>query len=252
MTFTLFLLINSCKKELFTANNQEAIEAAQQFLNLQTGNQTLTTGLFRKAEPNKLLASKTTSLPQIPTNADIKLNADWENAKTYQEKDKIIIEVPLFYDGVFMFSFSPLNTDEKINKNKSITRLLFFKTKEKTEGYFMPFINSDEYLKLKDVNPQNNNYLNQEPNFSGAIIYHNLDGSYNTSKRFSKNENLLNKLSSSKNEIPGKISQAIPPGCYEEELWEVFGVGCTEVPGGLHCDYVYSVPAGTYLVCPGD
>ena len=77
MTFTLFVLVNSCNKELFTANNQEAIEAAQQFLNSQTGNQTLTTGLFRKAEPNKLLASKTTSLPQIPTNADIKLNADW-------------------------------------------------------------------------------------------------------------------------------------------------------------------------------
>lgn len=246
----MFLFLNSCRKDLYVASNQEAIIAAQQLLKKQTGGQDLTTALFRKGGLDKLSSAKTSSSPGIPANADLTLNADWSNAKTYAYNDQTIIEVPLLHDGVFMFNLGPLNKDAKINNDKSITRLLFFKTKEKTQGYFITIISSDEYLKLAGANPQNNTHLKQESDFSGAIIYHDLNGNYNAGRRFDKQENLLNKLSSTKNEGPGKISQAIPSGCYEQDLWEVFGQGCSEVPGGLHCNYIYSELTGTYLVCP--
>ncbi|MES2416574.1 MAG: hypothetical protein V4541_00215 [Bacteroidota bacterium] len=134
ISFMLLLFAYACKKELYVKDNQEqAITEVSQWFNARTSHSALNTSIFRKSTPKKGTGTSTSA---IPTSADHQLNADWTNAKTYETVGKTIIEVPLLHDGIFMFNFKPMAKGDSVSKSKSITRLLFFKTAEKTEGYF--------------------------------------------------------------------------------------------------------------------
>jgi len=139
--------------------------------------------------------------------------------------------------------------NEDINRKKSITRLLFFNNEHGINGYFMTIIADNEYLKSAGAKAENNNYLKQEQNFNGLIIYHNFNGEYVAGKNFAKMSSVIDKQQSLHPIAKEKASLANPDACQDITIWEVFGVGCQNIsPDWMLCESVYSLPR-TLTIC---
>jgi hypothetical protein len=205
----------------------------------------LTTALFRKSGINTVSSSK--GLQSSLKISDQKLEILWQDAMTYKRGDSTVIEVPITSQGIFNFDTKVRTEGEKIAVNKSFTRVLFIITKAKTEGYFMTIINSDGYLANASSNPKKNTFLKKEANFSGTIVYHDLSGKMTNAITIG-NMLIPGKESSLKSPSSNKVSSALPESCIETPIYEVIGVGCTDISANFtYCESVYSVYIGTTI-----
>ncbi|MBT2561217.1 hypothetical protein J7E50_10280 [Pedobacter sp. ISL-68] len=175
--FSISIFMYSCKKDQSTLEAEDKVIAeTQNWFNVQTDGLPITAAIFTKN-----IQSGTT----VHTSSNQNLVLDWINAKSYKDVNRTIVEVPMVADGVFIFNTEALNKkNDKVEKHKSITRLLVSKTTGYTEACFMTIIFGNDYLIHSDARPENNTYLKQENNFEGIILYHNLKGEYIASKRF--------------------------------------------------------------------
>ncbi|MFD0941841.1 hypothetical protein [Pedobacter boryungensis] len=253
LTSVLFVFLtisfNSCKKDSNEIQSKDIVSETKEWFALQTNNKSLTTSLFRQHILNKTSSLDPSGTKTIPSNADHPLSIDWKDAKTYQTSDSTIVEVPVRSSGIFNFNTEVPINGKKMRTNKSITKLLFIKTALKTEGYFMTIINSDEYLAETSSNPSKNTFLQKEQNFTGTIVYHDLQGNMTNVVSIGKSTR-LNKQESLKSSFgTGRVSQALPPTCVETPIYEVFGVGCVDINEYyIFCESVYSVYVG-HTIC---
>ncbi|TBO42636.1 hypothetical protein [Pedobacter kyonggii] len=247
----ILLIIAACKKDnQQKLQNAETISGIKAWFSSQTSNRTLTTSLFRQPNSNKISSLGLVSTKAVPGIVDHSLSIDWTNAKSYQSSDSTIIEVPVTTEGIFKFNTEAPVEGKKVNIKKSFTRLLFIKTSTATEGYFMTIISSDEYL-ASSSNPEQNTFLKKEPNFTGTIVYHNLDGKMTNAISIG-GVKLPNKLASINHQSgSGKIMQALPDACIETPIYEVIGVDCYDIGGYYtYCENVYSLYVG-HTICGG-
>lgn len=117
------------------------------------------------------------------------------------------------------------------------------------EGYFMTIINDDRYLANTYSNPDKNTFLKKELNFSGTIMYHDLQGNM-TNVVLTKKKIQLNKTAStSRFSSKGKISAAYLDHCTETAIYEVIGVNCYDI-GSYYtfCQSIYSIYVG-HTIC---
>ncbi|MCX2573887.1 hypothetical protein [Pedobacter sandarakinus] len=209
---------------------------------MQTGGQPITAAMFAK----NIQSGGTIT---APTNQILVL--DWMNAKSYQDVNRTIIEVPMATDGIFIFNTEALSQkDDQVEKNKSITRLLVSKTAGFTEACFMTIISGNDYLAQRDARPENNTYLKQEDNFEGIILYHSLKGEYIASKRFGKLQYELDKQLSLSPDKNRNASIAYPDDCKEIPIYQIMGYNCVDVGSNFtYCQSVYSNYVGSQTIC---
>jgi len=241
--FLISILVYSCKKDQNTLLVEDKIIAeTKTWFNVQTGGLPITAAIFAK----NIQSGNT-----IPTSTNQNLTLDWRNAKSYKDVGRTIVEVPMVTEGIFIFNTEALSKkNDKVEKNKSITRLLISKTLGYTEACFMTIIFGNDYLTHAGVRPENNTYLKQENNFEGIILYHNLQGEYIASKRFGKMRYELDKqlsLSPIKNR---NLSIAYPDDCKDIPVYQIMGYNCVDVGSNFtYCQSVYSNYIGSQTIC---
>lgn len=241
--FAASIFIYSCKKDHGTLQTEDKIIAeTKNWFNVQTGGLPITAAIFAKN-----IQSGTT----VTTSTNQTLTLDWVNAKSYKDVNRIIVEVPMATDGIFIFNTEALSKkNDKVEKDKSITRLLVSKTAGYTEACFMTIISANDYLAHADARPENNTYLKQENNFEGIILYHNLKGEYIASKRFGKMRYELDKrlsLSPAKNH---NVSIAYPDDCKDIPIYQIMGYNCVDVGSNFtYCQSVSSNYIGSQTIC---
>ncbi|MCX2573809.1 SprT family zinc-dependent metalloprotease [Pedobacter sandarakinus] len=247
LAFTLLVatsvIIYSCKKDRNPIKDEsDTIAHLQAWYEVQIGENPITSAIFRKGS---------TSDAKIPTAAEQELKIDWANAKSYESKDRTIIEVPVLTAGIFMFDTEPLTKENnQIKKDKSITRLLISETNDYKEACFMTIISSADYLANTDAKPENNTYLKQQANFEGLIIYHNLNGDYVAGKKFGKMQNELDKQLSLSPVKDRKVSIAVPDNCREIYIYQIMGYNCVDVGSNFtYCESTYSNYVGSQTIC---
>lgn len=233
----------SCKKDQRALQDEDRIIAeTKNWFNVETGGAPITAAIFAK---------NIQSGTKVPSPPNQNLALDWIKAKSYKDVNRTIIEVPIISDGIFIFNTVALSKkNDKVEKHKSITRLLVSKTTEYTETCFMTIISGNDYLTHSDARPENNTYLKQENNFEGIILYHNLRGEYIASKRFGKMRYEIDKqlsLSPSKNK---NVSIAYPDDCKDIPIYQIMGYNCVDVGSNFtYCQSVSSNYIGSQTIC---
>lgn len=132
---------------------------------------------------------------QYPVNLELKSGGEkvkkyrlaqlWEKARRDEDNQYFVVEVPLKSDHRFAFLSEEIMDLIQATGNyqyaQSETRLLIRKNKESNEisAHFMTISGDAEYLDKTDFKVNKNSYLKKEKDFSGRILFHNLDGSFN-------------------------------------------------------------------------
>jgi hypothetical protein len=113
----------------------------------------------------------------------------------------------------------------------------------------MTIISDDKYLTDTSSDPDKNTFLKKELNFSGTIVYHDLQGNMTNVVSVNKQAQLYKTASRARFSSKGKLSAAYPDQCTETPIYEVIGVNCYDIGSYYtYCQNVYSVYVG-HTIC---
>lgn len=109
---------------------------------------------------------------------------DWEHAFASNNDDYEVVEAPI--TSQIHFSFSTEESMDLSKKNNepgflnSSSHFIVQKNKRTglQEGYIMTIIGDADYLKAKKFQISNNSYLRKDKDFSGYVLFHDIDGNF--------------------------------------------------------------------------
>ena len=127
---------------------------------------------------------------EILSQGKINIKPDWENIHKGKHENFRTIEIPLMSQGFFGYStIESFNAfEETMDKRyrSSMTRLVIkkdFGCDEKV-GFLMTIVPNKEFREKKNFKVFSSYYLDWQKDFSGYIIYHDLDGNYANGWKF--------------------------------------------------------------------
>jgi hypothetical protein len=246
-----FLFVSSCKKEYEeTKTNDHLIIELKNWADNNIQTQTLTTAIFRARQSKIMSAEKGNDAQRQLMKGDSKLSLQWDDAKTYLNGNETIVEVPIKTKNIFLFNLSAPIKNEKIRKDKSLTRIVFIKNAQKTDVFFITFIFDEIYLTDSNSKPESNTHTKQQPNFSGSIIYHDINGNLMRGL-FVNNSISKDKAVSAKSDPNNKLGIALPDECKEIPVYQVIGENCFDISYYYtYCQNVFSIYLG-HTSCAG-
>lgn len=115
----------------------------------------------------------------------------WDEAEEYNRMQYEVVETPIYTHGAYLIldndTESHWQSDKKqsyIRNNAHLVVLLNKKTKE-TKSFIMVFIGTYEYLKNTRTIGKNN-YLYRQPDFSGSVLFYEINGTFINGWRYSE------------------------------------------------------------------
>jgi hypothetical protein len=137
--------------------------------------------------------SKTSGSLPLPNSSNLKSNnklqliPDWNNAKNIQHKNHKVIEIPLLgIEGEFTEDIcSDYRIDKPNSDSETHTHLVvqYDSQNQMAQGFIMCIIPNDDYI-ISDAMKSSINYYSIPSNFSGSIVYYNLDGAFNNAWKY--------------------------------------------------------------------
>lgn len=109
---------------------------------------------------------------------------DWEHAFTSSNDDYEVVEIPITSQTQFSFSTEEsMDLSKKNNESgyrNSNSRFIIQRNKRTRlqEGYIMTIIGDADYLKANNFQVSNNSYLRKDKDFSGYVLFHDIDGNF--------------------------------------------------------------------------
>lgn len=114
----------------------------------------------------------------------------WDKAKEWNRMRYEVVETPVYTQGIHIIldseteaHWDPGKKNNFIRNNVRLVVLLDKKT-GKTRSFMMTFVGTYEYLR-KTRAIGNNGYLYRQPDFSGAVLFHELNGAFINGWRYS-------------------------------------------------------------------
>ena len=156
--------------------------------------------------------------------------ANWAEACQRKGKKCETVEVALMSTGKLNIlapeTFQEYETSKNEKLKSSFTRLVVRSDKKskKKNGFLMTIIPSLEYFKATNFHPFHSTYLDVDKDFSGLIIYHNLDGSFSNGWKYQSG-----KITHTVSQVSGSDLN-LKSGyydCHIESYYEVYET-CTE------------------------
>jgi hypothetical protein len=129
---------------------------------------------------------KTTPVLMLKSSkADKKENCipDWDKASASSNDDLEVVEAPLTSDNFSYYTKESLALSKEKNEQgylNSNSRIVIQKNKRTgiRDYYIMTIIGETDYLKTNNLKISKNSYLKKDKDFSGYVLYHNIDGSF--------------------------------------------------------------------------
>lgn len=118
------------------------------------------------------------------------IKPDWSRSIRFENKEEEIVETEIQTNGGFGFALEDMHGQWERTRNdrymRSHTKLVVIKNKKtKTEiGCFMTIIGDKSYTERKNLDTDCNRYRKPEDDFSGVILFHNLDGGFSNGWRY--------------------------------------------------------------------
>ncbi|WP_291529865.1 hypothetical protein [Bacteroides sp. UBA939] len=162
----------------------------------------------------------------------------WEKAKEYNRKRYEVVETPILAKGIHIVMDNETaehwESGKKSDFIRNTIRMVVLRDKKKgtTRSFIMTFVGTLDYLK-KTRTIGKNSYLYREPDFSGAVLFHELDGTFLNGWRYSDGK-IVATLSKMRND-----EQAVDAsGAETRAMVEVCRDRCYPVFED-YCDYSY-------------
>lgn len=114
----------------------------------------------------------------------------WDEAKEWNRMRYEVVETPVYTQGMHIILDSETETHWDPGKKNNFIRnnvrlvVLLDKKTGKTRSFMMTFVGTYEYLK-KTRTIGKNGYLYRQPDFSGAVLFHELGGAFINGWRYS-------------------------------------------------------------------
>ncbi len=182
-------------------------------------------------------------------------NQLWEKAKTYDNQKIEVVEIPLESDKIIGFLTEDiLELIESTGYSEyglGETRLVIqkYKATGKITAHFMTISGDPEYMDITDFKLNKNTYLKKEYDFSGMVLFHNLDGSFHIGWKYKNGEvtHRISSQSSSNSGIRLKVAD-LSHNCYYITVFE-----CVTTyhwgGSGLIIDDSYVEITDEYMMC---
>ncbi len=107
----------------------------------------------------------------------------WREAKEYNRMRYEVVETPIYTQGVHIIvdnitsAYLQPGTKCKFIQNKVRLVVLRDKKTKKTRSFIMTFVGTYDYLRKKRT-INKNNYLYRQPDYTGSVFFHNIDGTF--------------------------------------------------------------------------
>ncbi|HTD98564.1 MAG TPA: hypothetical protein VK668_04735 [Mucilaginibacter sp.] len=170
MVMGLALIIHSCKKDNHniqseTISDPTVMAAKQWYENSYAG-----------AKVNKL---STQSIGHESKDWNKIFSPYWDKSVAFVSKDMTIVEAQALKKGDMAFSTLTVDSNKfDFSHSNSITSLLIIKQQNTFGIYAMTIMADPSYLKGDYGKLKNNTYRNRDKDFTGAVFYHSLDGTF--------------------------------------------------------------------------
>jgi len=171
---------------------------------------------------------KTTSVIMLKSStADKKADCtpDWKGAFASSNSDFEVVEVHITFSQT-KFNFS---TQESLDRSKnekepgylnSDSHFIIIKNKKTgfREGYIMTIFGNADYMKMNKFNLSKNSYLKRDKDFSGYVLFHNLDGSFVNGWKYAEGKVIksISPSSNSTNKPLFRLKVDAPLTCVDE------------------------------------
>lgn len=187
----------------------------------------------RKVTPISMLKSSKTGKTKD-------CNPDWGKAFAENNKDYEAVETPLTSQTGFTLSTEEnMELGKKNNEPGFLTSLshMVIHRNRKTgikECFIMTIIGDTGYLKTKNFQLSNNSYLRKDKDFSGYVLFHNLDGTFENGWRYKKGKvnGRMSLTSSPKASYRQKIA-VVPMDCITINVYEITAYFTDFYSGGI-------------------
>ena len=185
-----------------------------------------------------------------------KLQKNWEKAYKSSNEKVDVIEVPLIAETGFGFITSEAEelarSTGEFNYAKSETRLLFQKNKQSGEitAHFMTIMGDPEYLDITDFKVSSNKFLKKDDDFSGIVLFHQLNGIFNIGWRYTNGE--ITHIISSESTIESGLnlkSATEELACYKIKIFEVITYYIEYESGVTKITRIETNVLDSYYVC---
>ena len=117
--------------------------------------------------------------------ADISVKPMWEYAKTHEDKNSKVVEIPLTSENYFSFATPEAMAkfketgDRRYRLSKTSFVYIVNKTSKYEDMFMMTVVPELSYTESTRFKPFNNmSYLDRDKSFNGLIFYHNMKGEY--------------------------------------------------------------------------
>lgn len=220
-------MLFACADQMLLDNENPAVRQAK------NKNQELTVSVARQWFESKYT-------PVVPTRSvdgtERLQKPYWEKAKEHNRKRYEVVETPILSQGVHVVmdreTAAYWESGMKSDFIRNTIRMVVLRDKKKgtTRSFIMTFVGTLEYLK-KTRTIGKNSYLYRQPDFSGSVLFHELDGTFMNGWRYSEGK-IVATLSAISNDEQqamdtlGVQTRAEVEVCYES-CFPVFEDDCT-------------------------
>lgn len=194
---------------------------------------------------------------------------NWENATKYESENMEIVETSLMTQGGLGFFTVESKAEWEVSKNpgyiSSTTKLVIQKNKKTSEslGFIMTLVGEKNCQEKKGFDLSKSRYLKIEDDFSGLVLFHDLEGNFVNGWRYTEGK-VTRSVSalSFENALQLKLKVAIT-NCitYDVYYWEqnctdwwsvtyVDGAEVSRTYSRTTCGSQYMVYGGSYTECP--
>lgn len=146
----------------------------------------------------------------------------WSKAKIFTEDGTTFIELPAVKNGDMALLFDHLKdtVNYDFSRSGTMTDLLIIKQQGSFAMYAMTIQADSSYLNGNYSRVYNNSYQKMDTNFTGAVLFHQMDGTFVNGWRYSKGR-LTRQLSLAtpdnptvqNNKLKVNVTEPIPAGC---------------------------------------
>lgn len=188
----------------------------------------------------------------------------WDKAKEANRRRYEVVETPVLTRGTHIVIDSETAThwqpDMKSDFIRNTTRMVVLRDTKtgKTRSFIMTFVGTYDYLK-KTRTIGKNSYLYREPDFSGAVLFHDLDGAFINGWRYSDGKIVASLSKSVKKtqtkDLPDIATRAEIEVC-RETCYPTYEQRCDPqyviVGGDMESGFIYDIDDNCESVYAGD
>lgn len=235
-------MLFACADQMLLDNENPAVRQAK------NKNQELTVSVARQWFESKYT-------PVVPTRSvdgtERLQKPYWEKAKEHNRKRYEVVETPILSQGVHVVmdreTAAYWESGMKSDFIRNTIRMVVLRDKKKgtTRSFIMTFVGTLEYLK-KTRTIGKNSYLYRQPDFSGSVLFHELDGTFMNGWRYSDGRivGTLSRINGNKHTVKTSdantrmLVEVCEDVCYQvyEKVCEEYYVATGDLESGIVLD----------------